>query len=131
VRLPTVQHLATEVTGRLPAGGGLLGLVGRLHPTPAVGGWPREAALAYIEAEEDLDRGWYAGPVGWVDLRGDGEFVVGIRSGVVSGSRASLFAGCGIVADSEPDREWEESEWKLRALATGLGRIVDDGEGGR
>lgn len=131
VRLSTVQHLATEVAGRLPAGGGLLRLVGRLHPTPAVGGWPREAALAYIEAEEGLDRGWYAGPVGWVDLAGDGEFVVGIRSGVVAGSRASLFAGCGIVADSEPDREWEESEWKLRALAAGLGRVVGRGKGGR
>ncbi|GIW20429.1 MAG: salicylate biosynthesis isochorismate synthase [Chloroflexota bacterium] len=123
VRLATVQHLATRFSGRLRADGGILGLVGRLHPTPAVGGWPREAALAYIEEEEGLDRGWYAGPVGWVDLAGDGEFVVGIRSGVVSGARASLFAGCGIVADSEPDREWEESELKLAALAGALGRF--------
>lgn len=131
VRLPTVQHLATEFAGRLRADDGLLGLVGRLHPTPAVGGWPRKAALAYIEEEEGLDRGWYAGPIGWVDLAGDGEFVVAIRSGVVSGARASLFAGCGIVADSEPAREWDEAEWKLRALASGLGRIVEGEGGGR
>jgi len=130
VRLATVQHLATEVAGRLRADGGILGLVGRLHPTPAVGGWPREAALAYIDEEEGLDRGWYAGPVGWLDARGDGEFVVGIRSGVVRGSAVSLFAGCGIVADSEPEREWEESELKLRALAAGLGRVVEDGSSG-
>lgn len=127
VRLATVQHLATRFSGRLRADGGILGLVGRLHPTPAVGGWPREAALVSIAEEEGLDRGWYAGPVGWLDLDGDGEFVVGIRSGVVSGSRASLFAGCGIVADSEPDREWEEAELKLRALAAGLGRVVEEG----
>ena len=74
VRLATVQHLATEVSGRLHADGGILGLVGRLHPTPAVGGWPREAALAYIDEEEGVDRGWYAGPVGWLDARGNGEF---------------------------------------------------------
>lgn len=127
VRLATVQHLATLFSGRLRADGGILDLVGRLHPTPAVGGWPREAALAAIAEEEGLDRGWYAGPVGWLDLAGDGEFVVGIRSGVVSGSRASLFAGCGIVADSEPDREWEEAELKLRALAAGLGRVLEEG----
>jgi len=130
VRLATVQHLATEVSGRLHADGGILGLVGRLHPTPAVGGWPREAALAYIDEEEGVDRGWYAGPVGWLDARGNGEFVVGIRSGVVRGSAVSLFAGCGIVADSEPEREWEESELKLRALAAGLGRVVEDGSSG-
>ncbi len=127
VRLRTVQHLATPIAGRLRDGEGILGLVGRLHPTPAVGGWPREAALALLAEEERLDRGWYAGPIGWVGADGDGEFVVGIRSGVVDGDRASLFAGCGIVADSEPEREWEESELKLAALAEALGRF-DGGE---
>ncbi|HWP61958.1 MAG TPA: isochorismate synthase, partial [Candidatus Binatia bacterium] len=125
VRLRTVMHLATPIAGRLRDGEEILGLVERLHPTPAVGGWPREAALALLGEEEELDRGWYAGPVGWLDTAGDGEFVVGIRSGVVEGARASLFAGCGIVADSEPDREWEESELKLAALAGALGRFEE------
>lgn len=121
VRLRHVQHLATELRGRLREPAGILGLIAQLHPTPAVGGAPRELALEMIADEERLERGWYAGPLGWVNRRGDGEFVVAIRSGVVEGRRASLFAGCGIVADSEPDREWRESEIKLRTLATALG----------
>ncbi|HET7727615.1 MAG TPA: isochorismate synthase [Candidatus Limnocylindrales bacterium] len=123
VRLRTVQHLATEVSGTLRDGTNLLALVEALHPTPAVGGWPRELALDLLGEQEHLDRGWYAGPAGWLGLDGDGEFVVAIRSGVVAGTSASLFAGCGIVGDSEPDREWEESELKLRALGAALGRI--------
>jgi isochorismate synthase len=111
-----VQHLVTpiEVTLRGPAR--LLDLAGRLHPTPAVGGTPREVALELAAEEESSQRGWYAGPVGWVDARGDGELMVALRSGVVDGARATLFAGCGIMADSDPEREWEESETKLRAL---------------
>lgn len=116
-----LQHLATEVSGRLREQASVLALVERLHPTPAVGGAPRDLALELIAAEERLDRGWYAGPLGWLDRRGDGEFVVAIRSGVVEEERASLFAGCGIVADSDPDREWAESEMKLGALASALG----------
>ena len=123
VRLRTVQHLATEVSGTLREGTNLLALVDALHPTPAVGGWPRDLALELLDEQEHLDRGWYAGPAGWLGLDGDGEFVVAIRSGVVAGTSASLFAGCGIVGDSEPDREWEESELKLRALGAALGRI--------
>lgn len=122
VRLRHVQHLATAVTGRLREPAGILRLVERLHPTPAVGGWPRELALELIAEHERLERGWYAGPVGWLDRWGDGEFVVAIRSGVVDGQTASLFAGCGIVADSDPQREWEESLIKLRTLASALGR---------
>jgi isochorismate synthase len=123
VRLRHIQHLATEVRGRLTEPAGIVGLVERLHPTPAVGGAPRELALELIAEGEPLERGWYAGPVGWLDPRGDGEFVVAIRSGVVDGRTASLFAGCGIVADSDPGREWEESLIKLRALATALGTL--------
>ena len=123
VRLRHIQHLATEVRGRLREPAGIVGLVERLHPTPAVGGAPRQLALELIAEGEPLERGWYAGPVGWVDRRGDGEFVVAIRSGVVEGGRASLFAGCGIVADSDPQREWEESLMKLRTLASVLGTV--------
>ncbi|MEA2536831.1 MAG: menaquinone-specific isochorismate synthase [Chloroflexota bacterium] len=123
VRLRHIQHLATEVRGRLRDPAGIVGLVERLHPTPAVGGAPRELALELIAEGEPLERGWYAGPLGWLDRRGDGEFVVAIRSGVVEGGTVSLFAGCGIVADSDPEREWEESLIKLRALATALGSL--------
>ncbi|MCY7419010.1 MAG: isochorismate synthase [Chloroflexi bacterium] len=123
VRLPTVQHLASEVTGELRDDLGILDLVARLHPTPAVGGWPRAAALELLDEQEHLDRGWYAAPVGWLDAQGDGEFVVAIRSGVIEGDRASLFVGCGIVGDSEPDREWAESGMKLQSLASALGRL--------
>jgi menaquinone-specific isochorismate synthase len=123
VRLRHIQHLVTLVSGRLRERAGILDLVDRLHPTPAVGGAPRQLALSLLEEEERLDRGWYAGPVGWLDRRGDGEFSVAIRSGVVNGASASLFTGCGIVADSEPAREWEESQVKLRALASALGRL--------
>jgi isochorismate synthase len=123
VRLPTLQHLATDLSGELHVDLGILDLVDRLHPTPAVGGWPRAAALELLEEQEHLDRGWYAGPVGWVDARGDGEFVVAIRSGVIADDQAHLFVGCGIVADSEPDREWAESSMKLESLTQALGRL--------
>ncbi|HXG40235.1 MAG TPA: isochorismate synthase, partial [Candidatus Limnocylindrales bacterium] len=124
VRLRHVQHLATGLRGVLREPLGVLDLVARLHPTPAVGGWPRELALELLAEEERIDRGWYAGPLGWVDRSGDGELVVAIRSAVVEGRRASLFAGCGIVADSDPELEWAESEMKLRAVASALGEIA-------
>jgi salicylate biosynthesis isochorismate synthase len=123
IRLRTVQHLCTDVTARTSDRAGILSLVEVLHPTPAVGGQPRAVALEMIRDQERLDRGWYAAPLGWLDRDGDGEFIVALRSGVVRGDRASLFAGCGIVADSEPDREWEESRMKLRALGSALGTV--------
>jgi len=122
-RFRHVQHLVTPVSGRLREDADVLTLVGRLHPTPAVGGTPRELALELIAEEEPHERGWYAGPVGWIDRNGDGEFVVALRSGVISGKQATLYAGCGIVADSDPEREWEESSTKLLALGSALGRI--------
>ena len=123
VPLRHVQHLVTPVSGRLRDDADVLSLVARLHPTPAVGGTPRELALELIAEEEPHERGWYAGPVGWIDRHGDGEFVVGLRSGVVKGDEVTLFAGCGIVADSDPEREWDESSNKLLALGTALGVI--------
>ena len=92
----------------------------RLHPTPAVGGYPREAALPMIRAEERFDRGWYAGPVGWVDARGDGEFAVALRSGAFREGRARLFTGAGIVAQSDPETEYFETQLKLQPLLGAL-----------
>jgi isochorismate synthase len=119
--LPNVQHLITPMRAQMQAGRGVLDLVSRLHPTPAVGGYPREAALHVIRERENLDRGWYAAPIGWVDARGEGEFVVGLRSALLRGEAATLFAGCGIVADSDPTTELAEWGWKLRPMATALG----------
>ena len=116
-----VQHLVTEITGTLPEAHGLLSLAGLLHPTPAVGGAPRDLALALLDEHEGFERGWYAGPVGWLGADGDGELCVALRCGIVDRTRATLFAGCGIVADSDPDQEWEESRIKLRAVISALG----------
>ena len=120
LRLPDVQHLHTPLQGTLRAGSSVLNLVARLHPTPGVGGVPRGAALDLIRQQEGLGRGWYAGPVGWVDAHGGGEFVVGIRSALVRGSEAWLYAGCGIVKGSDPHREYEESCLKLRPMLAAL-----------
>lgn len=117
----SLQHLFTPVWGRVAAGRTILDLVERLHPTPAVGGEPRAAALAAIRALEPFDRGWYAGPVGWVDAAGDGEFAVAIRSALVRGREARLYAGCGIMADSDPQNEFDETNLKLATMMTALG----------
>jgi isochorismate synthase len=121
-----VQHLATPISGVLRDEAGLLALAALLHPTPAVGGAPRADALAMIDEHEGFDRGWYAGPVGWLGADGDGELMVALRCGIVVGRRATLFAGCGIVADSDPAREWEESRLKLRTMIAALGGDPDD-----
>jgi isochorismate synthase len=121
-----VQHLVTEVAGTLRVQEGLLALAGRLHPTPAVGGEPRDLALAIIDEHEGFDRGWYAGPVGWLSADGHGELMVALRCGLVQDRCVTLYAGCGIVADSDPDREWEESRIKMRAVAAALGRAGDE-----
>jgi isochorismate synthase len=119
-RMPNVQHLHTPIEGMLKEEAHVLELVERLHPTPAAGGLPRDTALPRIRSCEPFDRGWYAGPVGWMDARGSGEFVVAIRSALLRGSKALLYAGCGIVAGSDPDREYEESSLKLRAMQWAL-----------
>src|SRR5262249_36149305 len=107
----------------------VLELVARLHPTPAVGGTPRELAIDWIRSREPVARGWYAAPVGWFDLEGNGEIAVAIRSGVLAGNRAHLWAGAGIVAGSDPDRELAETEIKLRAMLGALGVADPDGDG--
>jgi len=120
LRLANVQHLATRVTGVLaaPAGGlpSALALAAALHPTPAVCGTPRAAALQMIRDLERMDRGRYAGPVGWVDAAGNGEWGIALRCAAVDGPRARLFAGCGIVADSDPAAELAEAQAKFRPV---------------
>ena len=115
-RLATVQHLHTPITAELAADTHVLSLVEALHPTPAVGGLPPERALETIRETEPFDRGWYAAPIGWIDAAGNGTFAVGLRSAVATRRRATLFAGVGIVADSDPDREWDEVELKFRPM---------------
>jgi menaquinone-specific isochorismate synthase len=119
-----VQHLATVVEGRLsrPAPS-VLELVAALHPTPAVGGWPTERALAVISELEGADRGRYAGPVGWVDAEGNGAWAVGIRSVDLDGPTARLFAGVGVVADSDPEAELAETRAKAQSLLGVLVRL--------
>ena len=114
-RLANVQHLWTPVRAALPPAIRLLDVLARLHPTPAVGAVPR-ASGAIIRQLEAFPRGLYGGPLGWVDHRGGGEFLVGIRSALVDGPRARLYAGSGIVAGSEPDKEFAETELKFQAL---------------
>jgi menaquinone-specific isochorismate synthase len=120
-KLTNVQHLLTAIRGQVEPCRSVLDLVEQLHPTPAVGGLPGARAAEIIRDCEDLDRGWYAGPIGWMDVKGDGEFVVGLRSGLVRQDRATLFAGCGIVGESDPATEYAEWGWKLRPMLGALG----------
>jgi salicylate biosynthesis isochorismate synthase/menaquinone-specific isochorismate synthase len=115
-----VHHLATPIRAQLDGRARLLDLVDALHPTPAVGGEPSGAALRAIPELEGMDRGWYAAPIGWIDRAGDGEFFVGLRSGVLRGNRGRLFAGVGIVRDSDPTSELAETELKLGAVLSAL-----------
>lgn len=119
-RLANVQHLHTPVGATLPDGVRPLDIVAALHPTPAVGGSPRDAALARIRELEGFPRGLYAGALGWLNARGGGEFFVGIRSALVEGSRARIYAGAGILRGSTPDREFAETELKFRAMLDAL-----------
>ncbi|MCL7418045.1 MAG: chorismate-binding protein, partial [Halalkalicoccus sp.] len=119
-KLATIQHLRTPIRADLAADEHVLSIVEALHPTPAVGGLPPENAWETIRETEAFERGWYAAPVGWFDAAGNGEFAVAIRSGVASDDLVTLFAGNGIVADSDPDEEWEEVQLKYRAILDAL-----------
>lgn len=124
--LPNVRHLATDVHGRQRADdpAGLLDLVGAVHPTAAVCGSPTSQAARVIAELEGMDRGRYAGPVGWLDARGDGEFGLALRcaelTGAEGGRQARLFAGCGIVTGSDPIAELAETQAKLAAFQAAL-----------
>jgi isochorismate synthase len=119
--LREVLHLHTPIHGTLAVPRHVLELVEALHPTPAVGGVPTAAALRWIAEHEPDERGWYAAPVGWFDAAGDGEFAVALRSCVLLGREAYLYAGAGIVRDSDPELEYHEMELKKQALLRALG----------
>ncbi len=120
LQMADYQHLATSVSGMLARDASALALAGSLHPTAAICGTPTDAALELIRELERMDRGRYSGPVGWVDARGNGEWGIALRCGEISGSRARLFAGCGIVAGSQPDAELAETETKFRPMRRAL-----------
>jgi menaquinone-specific isochorismate synthase len=118
--LPNVQHLASHVTGRLADGASVLDVVAAMHPTAAVGGTPTDTAIEVIRELEGMDRAGYAGPVGWIDAHGDGEWGIALRSGIVRGRRARLFAGGGIMGDSDPSSELAEAQAKFRVMQYAL-----------
>ncbi len=120
LRLANVQHLATAVSGTLAREVSALALAAALHPTAAVCGTPADAAMELIRELEGMDRGRYAGPVGWLDARGNGEWGIALRCGQLSGRHARLFAGCGIVAGSDPAAELAEAQAKFRPVQYAL-----------
>lgn len=122
--LPNLLHMQTPIEGHLREPTNVLTLVQALHPTPAVGGVPTNEAIRWIVEHEALARGWYSAPVGWADAAGDGEFVVALRSGLLREGKAWVYAGAGIMADSDPEAEYVETELKMQAL---LGALHGDG----
>ncbi len=120
VHLPHVQHLETELTGKLRHIGAILNVLRDVHPTPSVSGAPREAAMQWLRVHESLDRGWYAAPIGWITASGDGFFAVALRSMLVRSHEVIAFAGAGVVADSNPASEWRETELKLHTAMESL-----------
>lgn len=121
--LSNIQHIYTPIVGVLRKASGVLPLVERLHPTPALGGTPRRPALEFLRDAEPVPRGWYGGPIGWIDHTLDGMFAVAIRSAVTQENRLWLYAGAGIVADSDPQKEWEETGLKFRPMMEALGIV--------
>lgn len=119
-RLANVQHLDTPVHAAMPGSVHLLDVLAAMHPTPAVGGSPRDAAVGRIRELEGFPRGLYAGALGWLNARGGGEFFVGIRSALVAGAQARVYAGAGIVAGSTPEKEFAETELKFKAMLDAL-----------
>ena len=127
LQLSNIQHLHTPISATLRQATGVLPLVEILHPTPALGGSPRHLAMQFIQEAEPVTRGWYGAPVGWIDHNLDGAFAVAIRSAVAQEKRVWLYAGAGIVSDSIPQKEWDETVLKFRpmleALRLGIGEL--------
>ena len=120
-KLHNIQHLYTPVSARLKNANGVLPVVEALHPTPALGGSPRDLAMQFISDTEPVPRGWYAAPIGWMDSEGNGRFSVAIRSAVAQDRRVWLYAGAGIVPASDPEKEWDETGLKFRPMLEALG----------
>ena len=120
LKLKNVQHLQTPINVELKSSISILDILQILHPTAAVAGTPTEKAMDIIKKMEPHDRGWYSGPIGWINNNGDGEFYVSLRSALVKNEEAHVFAGGGIVSESHPDKEWEETELKLRPIISAL-----------
>ncbi len=119
-KLSNVQHLYTPITAIIREGVSRTEVLKTLHPTPAVGGFPRNKAVNFIRENENFNRGWYASPIGWINAHGNGEFIVAIRSGLIKNDEVRFFAGCGIVEDSDPQKEWEETNLKFIPMLTAL-----------
>ena len=123
-KLPNVQHLYTPISATFKEGVSRTNVLKDLHPTPAVGGFPRDKALHFIHQEEHFNRGWYAAPIGWINADGIGEFYVAIRSGLIQRNIAHFYAGCGIVEDSDPETEWMETELKLQPMMNAVSHAI-------
>lgn len=119
--LKNLQHLYTPVTAELKDSYSVFDIIRKLHPTPALGGTPRQPALAFIRENELLDRGWYGAPIGFLDSNGNSEFAVAIRSGLIQADEVSLFAGCGVVKSSDPETEYQETKIKFLPMLQALG----------
>ena len=126
-KLHNIQHLYTPISARLKQANGVLPVVAALHPTPALGGSPRDLAMAFISNTEPVPRGWYAAPIGWMDSEGNGRFSVAIRSAVAQDRRVWLYAGAGIVPASDPQKEWQETALKFRPMLEALGMEIVNG----
>ena len=121
LKLSNIQHLFTPVSGTLKDNTGILPVIERLHPTPALGGQPRDLAMDFIRKSEPVPRGWYGAPIGWIDANLDGMFGVAIRSAVSQDKRVWLYAGVGVVEGSVPQKEWDETALKFRPMLDALG----------
>jgi len=116
-----ILHLKTPISATLRTPESALSVLARIHPTPAVGGYPTAPALRWIAQNEPDERGWYSGPIGWIDSHDNADFAVALRSGVITRSEAYLYVGAGIVKDSDADSEFQETRWKLKVLLNALG----------
>ena len=125
MKVRDIQHLYTPVKGKSDKHTSILKFVEQLHPTPALGGVPRDKAMMTIKQAENMDRGLYAAPMGWMDSYGNGEFAVSIRSGLIHKDQAYLFSGCGVVADSTAESEYRETQIKFKPMFRALGGNTD------